>query len=60
MKYAYSRKSVDRISTQSLTFFLNLWRLIVVDCDYAESSGWFLSGGNADASQAVYKVPDGS
>ena len=38
----------------------NLWRLIVVDCDYAESYGWFLSGGNADASHTVYIVPDDS
>ena len=26
-------------------------QLIVADCDYAESYGWFLSGGIADASQ---------
>ena len=32
----------------------------MADCDYAESSGWFLSGGNADASHAVYLVPDDS
>ena len=38
----------------------NLWRLIVVDCDYVESYGRFLSGENADASHAVYKVPDDS
>ena len=49
---AYGRKSVDRI--------YNLYRLIVVDCDYAESCGWFLSGGNADASHAVYIVKDDS
>ena len=30
------------------------------DCDYAESYGQFLSGGNADASHAVYIVPDDS
>ena len=35
----------------------NLWRLIVVDSDYAESYGRFLSGGNADT---VYTVPDDS
>ena len=23
------------------------WQLIVADCDYAESYGWFLSGENA-------------
>ena len=38
----------------------NLWRLIVVDCDYAESYRRFLSAGNADASHAVYIVPDDS
>ena len=38
----------------------NLWRLIVVDCDYAESYERFLSGGNADVSHAVYIVPDDS
>ena len=38
----------------------NLWRLIVADCDYAESYGQFLSGGNADASHVVYIVPDDS
>ena len=38
----------------------DLWRLIVVDCDYAESYGRFLSGKNADASHAVYIVPDNS
>ena len=27
----------------------NLWRLIVVDCNYAESYRRFLSGENADA-----------
>ena len=37
----------------------NVWRLIVVDCDYEESNGPFLSGGNADA-DAVYIVPDDS
>ena len=25
----------------------------MADCDYAESYGWFLSGGNATASHAV-------
>ena len=38
----------------------NLWRLIGVDCDYAESYGQFLSCGNADASHAVHMVPDDS
>ena len=55
--FPYGRKSVDRIATQSMSKICNLWRLIVVDCDYAESYGWFLSGGNADA---VYIVPDDS
>ena len=53
--YSYGRKSVDRIATQSMSKICNLWNLIVVDCDYAESYGWFLSGGNADASHAVYR-----
>ena len=57
---SYGRKSVDRIATQSMSKIFNLWRLIVVDCDYAESYGQFLSGGNADASHAVYIVPDDS
>ena len=55
--FTYGRKSVDRIATQSMSKICNLWRLIVVDCDYAESNGRFLSGGNADA---VYLVPDDS
>ena len=38
----------------------NLWRLIVVDCDYAESYVRFLSRGNTDASNTVYIVPDDS
>ena len=56
----YGRKSVDRIATQSITKICNLWRLIVVDCDYAESYGRFLFGGNAVASHRVYIVPDDS
>ena len=56
----YGKKSVDRIGTQSMSKICNLWRLIVVDCDYAESYGRFLSGRNADASHAVYIVPDDS
>ena len=58
--YIYGRKSVDRIATQSMSKICNLWRLIVLDCDYAESYGRFLSGGNADASHVVYIVPDDS
>ena len=38
----YGRKSVDRIVTKSMTKNFNLWRLIVVDCDYADSYGLFL------------------
>ena len=53
-------KSVDIIATQSMSKICNLWRLIVVDCDYAESYGRFLSGGNTEASHAVYIVPDDS
>ena len=49
----YGRKSVDRIATQSMSKICNLWRLIVGDCDYAESYGWFLFGGSADASHTV-------
>ena len=33
----YGRKSVDRIANQSMSKICNLWRLIVGDCDYAES-----------------------
>ena len=44
----------DKIDVLNLLF----WQLIVADCDYAESYGWFLSGENADASQAVYLLPD--
>ena len=51
-------KSVHRIATKSMSKTCNLWCLIVVDCDYAESYGRFLSGGNADASHVVYIVPD--
>ena len=47
--FIYGRKSVYRIVTQSMSKIGNLWRLIVVDSDYAESYGQFLSGGNADA-----------
>ena len=56
----YGRKSVDRIVTQSMSKISNLWRLIVVDCDYPESYGWFISGKNADASHTVYIVTDDS
>ena len=56
-RYLYGRKSVDRIATQSMSQICNFWRLIVVDCDYAESYGRFQSGGNADA---VYIVQDDS
>ena len=56
-QHTYGRKSVDRIATQSMSKICNLWRLIVVDCDYAESYGRFLSGGNCNASHAVYIVP---
>ena len=55
----YGRKS-DRIATQSMSKICNLWHLIVVDCDYTESYGRFLYEGNADASHAVYLVPDDS
>ena len=57
---AYDKKSVDRIATKSMSKICNLWRSIVVDCDYAESYERFLSGINADASHAVYLVPDDS
>ena len=60
MDNTYVRKSVDRIATQSMSKICNLWHLIVVDCDYAESYGGFLSRRNADASHAVYIVPDDS
>ena len=56
----YGRKSVDRIATKSMSKICNLWRLTVVDPDYAESYGWFLSGGNAETSHAVCIVPDNS
>ena len=58
--HLYGRKSVDRIATQSMSKICNLLRLIEVDCDYAESYGRILSQRNADASHAVYKVPDDS
>ena len=58
--FIYGRKSVDRIATQSMSKISNLWRLIVVDCDYAERYGRFLSGGNGDPSHAAYIVPDDS
>ena len=54
------RRSVDTIATHSMSKICNLWHLIVIDCDYAESYIRFLSGGNADASHAVYIVPDDS
>ena len=38
----------------------NLLRFMLDDCDYAESYGRFLSGGKANASHAVYLVPDDS
>ena len=46
-----------RTKLMSYNFF---WQLLVADCDYAESCGWFLSRGNADASHAVYLLPDDS
>ena len=52
--------TLDRITTQSMSKICNLWHLIVVDCDYAESYKRFLSRGSADASHAVYIVPDDS
>ena len=58
--FIYGRKSVDRIANQSMSKIFNLWRFIVADCDYAESYGRFSSGENADASHAVYLVPDDS
>ena len=57
---AYGRKSVDRIGTQSMSRICNLWRLIVEDCDFAESYGRFVSGGNDDASHTVYIVSNDS
>ena len=57
-KYTYGKNSVDRKATQSMSKICNYWRLIVVDCDYAEIYGQCLSGGNADASHVVYIVPD--
>ena len=59
-KDTFGRKSVDRIVIQSMSRICNLCRLIVVDCEYAESFGPFLSGGNAGASHVVYIVPDDS
>ena len=59
-KNKYGRKSVDRIVAQSMSKVCNLWRLIVVDCDYLESYGSFLTEGNADVSHAVHIVPDDS
>ena len=53
-----SGTALDRIATQSMSNICNLWHLIVIDCDNAESYGRFLSGGNSDASHAVYIVPD--
>ena len=38
---AYGRKSVDRIATQSMSKISNLWRLIVVECDYARATDGF-------------------
>ena len=58
--FVYGRKYVDRIATQSMSKICNLWPLIVVDFDYAESYGRFLSGENAVASHAVYIIPDDS
>ena len=59
-KNIYGRKTVDRIATQSMSKIYNLWHLIVANCDYAESYGRFLSGGNATASHTVYILPDDS
>ena len=49
----YGTKCVGRIVTKSMSNFFNFWRLIVGDCDYAESYGWFLFGGNTNASHTV-------
>ena len=58
----YGRESVDRIATQSMYKFCNLWPLIVVDCDYAESYGFYLDEmlSHAESRESRGIVPEDS
>ena len=58
--YIYGTLAVVQFQTQLMFKIYYFGQLIVADCDYAESYGWFLFGGNAYASHAVYLVPDDS
>ena len=57
---SYGIKCVGRIVTKSMSKLCIFWRLIVGDCDYAESQTWFLFGGNANASHTVKLMLDDS
>ena len=52
--------SVVPFQTKLMSLIYYFWQLLVANCDYAESYGWFLSGGNADASHTVYLILDAS
>ena len=60
MCHLYGIKCLGRIVTKSMSKICHFWRLIVGDCDYAESQGRFLFGGNANASHTVYLMLDDS
>ena len=49
--HIYDRMS---LATQSMSKTCDLLRLIVGDCGFVESYGWFLSEGNAYASHMLY------
>ena len=52
-KRLYGIKCVGRIVIKSKSKICNFFRLIVGECDYAGRQGWFLFGGNANASHTV-------
>ena len=56
MLYTYGTLAVVPFQTKFMSYFF----IFGSNCGYAESYGWFLSGENADASHAIYLVPDDS
>ena len=58
--FSYGTLALNPFLTKLMSLIYYFWQLIVTNCDYAERCGWFLSARNADASHAVYLVPDDS
>ena len=56
----YGTISVVQFQTELMSQIYYFWQLLVADCDYAESYGRFITRGNAEASHAVYLIPDDS